>query len=157
MKRRTQYLVDKKLQFYCVRFVFVYLIMVSAFFGYVLVRMNSYSTDYFVSTTRLVYDQEKALADSELADNLRDILTSRDREFSINIVLSILVLAVGLSLLTVGFTNRIAGPIVRIHDTVRQVLEGDYSVRVALRRGDQLKGLAQDLNALVVKLENEKK
>jgi nitrogen fixation/metabolism regulation signal transduction histidine kinase len=95
--------------------------------------------------------------DSKLGDSLREALSARNKKLLIYIMLSIVVLILGASLLTITFSNRVAGPAFRIRYALKQIKEGDYSVRVQLRKGDQLKDLADDLNQFIVELENEGK
>lgn len=157
LKKRKRYLIDRTMQFFFLRFVILYVIIICAFFGYIAVRVNSYSTDFVVSTITSVSGLEEASMDSELAHNLRQILAARDKEFLSIIIVSILVIILGGSFLTILFSNHVAGPAFRIGNALKQITEGDYSVRVQLRKGDQLKSLAEDLNEFVAKLENERK
>jgi nitrogen fixation/metabolism regulation signal transduction histidine kinase len=145
------------MQLFFLRFVILYLIIVCAFFGYIAVRVNSYSTDFVASTITSVSVLQNVSTDSELAHNLRHILAARDNEFLIYITLSIVVVILGASFLTIIFSNRVAGPAFRIRYALKQFKAGDYAVRVQLRKDDQLKGLAEDLNEFVTKLEDERK
>lgn len=157
LKKRKRYLIDRTMQFFFLRFVIMYVIIVCAFFGYIAVGVNSYSTDFVASTITSVSGLEEASMDSELAHNLHQILAARDKEFLSIIIVSILVIILGASFLTILFSNRVAGPAFRIRNALKQITEGDYSVRVRLRKGDQLKSLSEDLNEFVAKLENERK
>jgi methyl-accepting chemotaxis protein len=157
LKTRKRYLIDRTLQFFFLRFVVLYVITVCAFYGYITVKINSYSTDCVVLAMTSVPGVEVGSMDSEVAYGLREILTARDKEFLILILVSILVVILGVSFLTITFSNRVAGPAFRIRNVLKQIIEGDYSVRVQLRKGDQLKGLAEDLNQFITKLENKRK
>ena len=68
-----------------------------------------------------------------------------------------LLLTVGLYLASLFYvvfklTHRIYGPMVPIHRFIDAVVEGDYSVRLQLRRKDELKDLSDNLNRLVAAL-----
>ncbi len=61
------------------------------------------------------------------------------------IAISISVLAV----ISVYVTHKLAGPIYRFEKTAKDVIGGDLSVRIRLRKGDDLKELANLLNHLL--------
>lgn len=61
------------------------------------------------------------------------------------IAISISVLAV----ISVYITHKLAGPIYRFEKTAKDVIGGDLSVRIRLRKGDDLKELANLLNQLL--------
>lgn len=63
------------------------------------------------------------------------------------------VLCVGVGIIT---SHRIAGPVYRMIRFLGSVTNGDYSQRLRLRKKDELKDLAEAINKLVDKLENEK-
>jgi nitrogen fixation/metabolism regulation signal transduction histidine kinase len=95
--------------------------------------------------------------DSKLGYSLRETLSAHNKKLIIYIMLSIVVLILAASFFTITFSNRVAGPAFRIRYALKQIKEGDYSVRVQLRKGDQLQDLAEDLNQFIVELENEGK
>ncbi len=51
-------------------------------------------------------------------------------------------------------THKIAGPLVRIRGALLQMTKGQFDVRLALRKGDALTELAEDVNALAAFLRN---
>jgi methyl-accepting chemotaxis protein len=54
---------------------------------------------------------------------------------------------------SIMFTHRVAGPIYRFEQTIRQILEEhDLDVRVRLRQGDELQELAHEFNHLLDRL-----
>lgn len=76
------------------------------------------------------------------------------------LAISIVILVAGISIL---FTHRIAGPIYKIEQSFRQIIdEKDLSLRVFLRTGDELQEFADEVNGLlehlssVVRLEQQK-
>lgn len=154
LKRRKRYLIDRTMQFFFLRFVVLYVMTASVFFGYVAVRINAYSTDSIVLATTSVPGSKEASTDSNLARSLHDILAARDKEFMVAIIAAIAIITVGVSFLTIVFSNRVAGPVFRIAYALKEMQGGNYSVRVQLRKGDQLQSLAEDLNRFAAKLES---
>lgn len=59
----------------------------------------------------------------------------------------ILLFILGLSL-----THKFVGPLERLEDDIRRISEGDYSVRVKLRKDDDLRAIADVINKLIDKL-----
>ena len=59
-----------------------------------------------------------------------------------------------LCILAIRFSNRYAGPVYRMSTDIRRALAGEPGVRVKLRRGDEIKELAERLNALLDALEH---
>jgi methyl-accepting chemotaxis protein len=62
-----------------------------------------------------------------------------------NLITVILITAAAAAVM-IFVSHRIAGPLYRLEKEIRRVGEGDLSVRVALRRKDQIGELAQALN-----------
>ncbi len=54
------------------------------------------------------------------------------------------------------FSNRIFGPIVPIRRQIERLTKGDYEFRIQLRRHDELKEVADDLNRLAEVLKNSR-
>lgn len=48
-------------------------------------------------------------------------------------------------------SHRVAGPITRIVHGLHQISEGDFSVRIKLRKGDELLDMAEGINEIAVK------
>lgn len=71
-------------------------------------------------------------------------------ELSVSLMIGYVVLVIGVSLL---YTHRIIGPTIAIRRHIRAMKEGLYSHRVCLRKHDELKELARELNELAGILE----
>jgi methyl-accepting chemotaxis protein len=56
------------------------------------------------------------------------------------------------SLLSVFITHKVAGPLFRMKKDISQVVEGDLNVVVRLRKGDDMKDLAEKINLLIEEL-----
>lgn len=59
--------------------------------------------------------------------------------------------------LWIFYSHAIFGPIIPLERHVGKLIEGDYSTRIHLRRSDEFKKLAAELNRLAEKLEQGKK
>ena len=57
-------------------------------------------------------------------------------------------------LTTILFSHRIAGPIYRFEKTVETLSEGNFSIRLKLRKRDEFHEIADGLNSLALFLEN---
>jgi hypothetical protein len=62
----------------------------------------------------------------------------------------------GVFLYTLAFSHRIAGPIYRINDVLRRMLDGEYPEKVTLRRGDYFHDTAELLEYLSQKFAGER-
>jgi len=69
------------------------------------------------------------------------------------LLLNNVIVAVVLSLLAVRYSSHFAGPVYRMSTDIRRMLAGEPGVRIHLRRGDEMKELAQRVNALLEALE----
>lgn len=69
------------------------------------------------------------------------------------LILNNLIIAAVLAFLAIRYSNQLAGPVYRMSTDIRRVLAGETGVRIQLRRGDEMKELAQRLNGLLEALE----
>jgi methyl-accepting chemotaxis protein len=61
----------------------------------------------------------------------------------------ILLLGLGISLVSLFLSHRIAGPIYRLERSVEEIAKGNLSLKITLRRKDELKELATSMNAMI--------
>lgn len=59
---------------------------------------------------------------------------------------------IGVTIASLVTSNKIFGPLVRIQSYIKRVGEGNFEERIALRKGDDLKPLADALNEMVENL-----
>ncbi|MDG5813914.1 hypothetical protein QA601_02405 [Chitinispirillales bacterium ANBcel5] len=52
-------------------------------------------------------------------------------------------------LLTIFFSHKLAGPVYRFEKACKSIIDGDYTNEIKLRKGDQLKNLAELLNEAI--------
>jgi len=56
-----------------------------------------------------------------------------------------------------ALSHRFVGPLERLENDVKRISEGDYSIRIAMRKDDDLKPVADSINRLIEKLEGTEK
>jgi methyl-accepting chemotaxis protein len=138
---RKQYLIDRRFQLKWAGRIFLLLFMVSFVVGWAI-----YYAVWDATTSQLkglvaqgVLSQSQILpVSSTIKSSIAFALLSRSA--------AILLI---LSILTIFLTHRIAGPIFKIKKIVRLVRGGQGSERIFLRKRDEFKDLAEDLNALL--------
>ena len=59
-------------------------------------------------------------------------------------------------IISISFTKRVTNPIVELTDATRRVTEGDLSIQILARRGDELGLLIRSFNAMVQNLEKSR-
>jgi nitrogen fixation/metabolism regulation signal transduction histidine kinase len=59
-------------------------------------------------------------------------------------------------IIAISFTRRVTAPIVELTDATRRVAEGDFSIQILARRGDELGLLIRSFNAMVQDLEKSR-
>ncbi len=62
----------------------------------------------------------------------------------------ILLLGLGISLVSLFLSHRIAGPLYRLERSVEEITKGNLYLKITLRRKDELKELATSMNAMIV-------
>jgi len=55
----------------------------------------------------------------------------------------------------VVLTHRLIGPLNRLENDLKQISEGDYSVRLKMRKDDDLRPIADTINKIIHKLEKK--
>lgn len=79
--------------------------------------------------------------------------TSRWRLILPPLVINNLLIALVLSAFAVWYSHKIAGPVFRISSDIREALLGKRGVRITLRKRDELKVLAVQINRLLEELD----
>jgi HAMP domain-containing protein len=65
--------------------------------------------------------------------------------------IGVLLVIIQIVLLTVFYSHRLAGPIYRFERLCHDVIEGDYTGEITLRRGDEMQNLASLLNEVTAR------
>ena len=121
--------------------------------GVILTSLEQSGEEYFIVCRQKLpllgqqYTLERRRNVTEIFQRARDNL----RTYRLG-MLAILAAGVGL---TVGFTLLLTGPIRRISRTAKQLSQGQYDKRAAVRSSDELGQLAGDFNAMAEALEQK--
>lgn len=65
--------------------------------------------------------------------------------------IGILLIIIQVTLLTIFFSHKLAGPIYRFERVFNNIIEGNYIQEIALRKGDDLVNLADLFNKVIIK------
>jgi nitrate/nitrite-specific signal transduction histidine kinase len=173
---RTHFFIDKKFQG---RYMLTFLIPMFVMLLFMLGILYFVSQTMIQSTIRTL----KQNLDSRIVSELQDarepapeqykavlegiteyVRTFTDsKEFQNNTLSSLLMVVGGglvliiiqIVLLTVFFSHKIAGPIYRFEKACNNMIEGNYSTEIKLRKGDEMQNLAELLNE-VMKVSRER-
>ena len=129
--KRSNYIVDKGMQFKFVGFIFFYMI---AFFAISMVVVYFSGWNQMVNCIADIYPQAKMV---EIMDSVY-----------LRLLTGFLLLLPVAAISAILLSHKIAGPLVRIKRALNQLAGGSHDVSVNLRKNDQL----QDVAALVNKL-----
>ena len=139
--KRKQYFILPGLQLRFARFVIVFV-----FISSILTALTVFYTTFMMLGDKLadVYPQGR----------LAPIFKSVHLAFLLNV----LILLPIIFCFSIVFSHRIAGPLPKIYEALRQIGRGDFRVNLILRERDELKDLAQEINEMAKNLsEGEKK
>lgn len=138
---RKQYLIDQGFQLKWVGKIFLLMLLVSVVVGWTI-----YYAVWDATTNQL-----KALVAQAVLSQSQVLPISSTIKSSI--ALGLLFRGLGglfiLAVLSIFLTHRIVGPIFKIKKTIRLISGGQVSERVFLRKHDEFKELAEELNALL--------
>ncbi len=65
--------------------------------------------------------------------------------------IGLLFVIVQLVLLTIFFSHKVAGPVYRFEMTCHDIIDGKYTVKIKLRKGDEMQNLATLLNEVIAR------
>ena len=63
--------------------------------------------------------------------------------------IGILIIVVQIALLTIFFSHKLAGPVYRFEKMCHTLIEGNYTDKIYLRRGDEMQNLANLINEVI--------
>lgn len=133
--KRNTYIIKKGLQFrYMTTIIFTMLIM-SSVVGW---------TIYFSIWS--------PIASAELVD-ISDISIIFDK-VNDRLLFRIPILIIIIAMISIIISHKIAGPVYRFEQSAKKIAEGDLTLRIHLRKGDEMKSLAILFNDMTEKLEN---
>ncbi len=129
--KRTQYIVDKGIQFRFAGLLFFYLLL------FLFVSM---AVDYYSGFAQLVRKLASVYPQAVLAGILNNIY--------LNLLIGFLIILPAAIISAIAMSHKIAGPLVRIKAALHQLIRGDYAASVVLRKHDRLKDIADLINKL---------
>ena len=94
---------------------------------------------------------EQLAIPESIAQNLVPVL----HKINFLLALSLPPVIVLIFVLAIVLTHRVAGPLERLENDLKKISEGDYSVRLKIRKDDDLRPMAEVINQIVDKLERK--
>ena len=135
--RRKKYLVDRGIQLRFARFVIAFVFLAS-----ILTGVTIFFTTFMMLGEKLaaVYPQGP----------LMEIFRSVYVAFFIDMLVLAPVIFIG----SIVFSHRIAGPLPKIYQTLKDIGNGNFDHHLVLRRHDELKELVSTINEMASKLKH---
>ncbi|MDD5089507.1 MAG: HAMP domain-containing protein [Candidatus Wallbacteria bacterium] len=132
--RRTRFLIKKGLQFRYMAVILMTMLFLSLISGWTI-----YSTIW----------EHLTMADMKVSANLHTTFNKINSDLMVRVP----AFAILLSFASLFISHRIAGPIYRFEQSAKTISSGDLTMRVKLRKGDELQSLADCFNQMAENLE----
>jgi methyl-accepting chemotaxis protein len=113
-----------------------------------------------VTTTALLYLSSQIELGKSYIEGIRTLYEAKNIIFMKSIIIyliSLVFIILGIIIISLFYSHKIAGPLYRIGSTVKNIGNGDFSIRIKLRHGDAVHSLAESINKLVESYENKTK
>jgi nitrate/nitrite-specific signal transduction histidine kinase len=173
---RKHFFIDRKMQG---RYMLTLLIPMLILLVFFLITLYYASQSIVSTTTRIIKEEVENKTATQFQDEanppvqayqalLSDIKNyvrdfSSDAKYRRAVLASLLwIFGIGIflivaqiALLTIFFSHKLAGPIYRLEKVCHSIIEGNYSEKIFLRKGDEMQNLANLLNE-VIRLSNER-
>ena len=135
--RRKQVLVERSLQLRFAKVALLFVILCCAMTAFVV-----FYTTFTVLSEKLVgiYPQPR--------------LTGIFHSAYTHLLLGLLLVAPVIFYGALVFSHRVAGPLPKIYQTLRDIGAGNFDARLTLRKKDELKDLAEAINAMAAQLKD---
>jgi nitrogen fixation/metabolism regulation signal transduction histidine kinase len=167
---RKHFFIDRKMQG---RYMMTLLIPMLIMLVFFLIVLYSASQSIVATTTRIIKEevenkiavqfQDQQNPPVEAYQALMNNIKSYIRDFSSDVKyrkavleslmwifgIGILIIVVQIALLTIFFSHKLAGPIYRFEKMCHTLIEGNYTDKIYLRRGDEMQNLAQLFNEAI--------
>jgi nitrate/nitrite-specific signal transduction histidine kinase len=167
---RKHFFIDRRMQG---RYMMTLLIPMLIMLVFFLIVLYSASQSIVATTTRIIKEEveNKIAAQTQDQQNpsvdayqaLISNIKSYIRDFSSDVKyrkavlqslmwifgIGILIIVVQIALLTIFFSHKLAGPIYRFEKMCHTLIEGNYTDKIYLRRGDEMQNLAQLINEVI--------
>ena len=136
--KRSQYVVNKDIQY---RYLGLLLFYICTFF------IVTVAIVYFSGWRQLIEKMANVYPQARLLPILNIVY--------LRLFIAFLLFLPFVVISAILLSHRIAGPLVRIKRALSQLVEGDYNVAVNLRKDDQLKDVATQINILAHSLKKK--
>jgi methyl-accepting chemotaxis protein len=154
--KRKNYVIDKKFQF---RFIAAFLVLIivslvifsAGFAGYYYIRymMGENIFNEFITIHKKVMVENEA---GEILSQTKDLPPVNRLEIILPpILINNLIILIAVSIIGIFYSHKIAGPVYRIQEDIKRVLDGEKDVVIKLRKKDKLHTLAEEVNKLIEK------
>lgn len=164
---RTHFFIDRKFQG---RYMLTMLIPMLILLAFMLITLYMATQTLLSTTVRIIKNDVESKIAIELQDSpdpsieqYRAVVTglkeyfrsfSTNKEFKRSLMVSllwvfgtgVLLVIIQIVLLTIFFSHKVAGPVFRFEKTCHNMIQGDYTNNIHLRRGDEMQNLALLLN-----------
>ena len=135
-KRRIHYMVKRKFQLEYVAIALVLMFVVAAVFVF---------TAYRSGWVPLVEKLSAVYPQSMLAPILKMV--------TLQMAIRFLLLVPIIIIASIYLSHKVAGPLARIEDGIREIGRGNLETRLGVRKGDEVKGLVQAINEVTENIE----
>ena len=136
-KRRFKYLVDKEFQFKHLRILVLFMT-----FGVVIGALAVYHSLWSYMSGMGVLRHE--------------VFAPLINSIGLTVLLEIILLVPLCIIASIFVSHRIAGPLIRIESTLKSIVDGDFGVRIKLRKHDEFDSIAESVNSLAQRLDKLK-
>lgn len=130
--RRRRYIIKKALQFRYIGIIFVLALLASIVTGYTV-----FATGWTILGEKLanVYPQGR--------------LIYIFRTVNLILIRNLLLISPLIFIMGLLFSHKIAGPVYRIEKTIDEIAKGNLALKIKLRKGDELRDLADIINIMI--------
>jgi nitrogen fixation/metabolism regulation signal transduction histidine kinase len=167
---RKHFFIDRKMQG---RYMITLLVPMLIMLVFFLIVLYSASQSIVATTTRIIkeevdnkiavqlQDQQNPPVDSyqALISNIKSYIRdfSSDTKYRKAVLeslmwifgIGILIIVIQIALLTIFFSHKLAGPIYRFEKMCHTLIDGNYTDKIYLRRGDEMQNLANLINDVI--------
>lgn len=134
---RREYYIYREIQFKYIRLTLLLMLLVCIIMGY---TVSETSLGVLTETLSKVYP----------AEDIKEVYGILNSTLILRLLLMIPVVIVA----TMYVSHRVAGPVYRLEKELIQIGEGDLSRRLVLRKNDDLKKMAEEMNNVMDRLDN---
>lgn len=148
-QRRRIYWIEKRIQYPYLNNVLILVIAVSLFFSYFALSARR---DLGKNLTKIIEMHELSKGGVKIKLNLGPLekeIQMAHTLMTLGIVVPTVALTLCVGYISIRHSHKLAGPVYRFKATLRTAIEGDLTVCTRLRRRDQLKDVASELNRLL--------